>query len=136
MIDIFFINPPLNNEKRLGDFASIGSHNPPVNLLYLAAATEKQGFRTQILDAEAARFSVGLTVQEILRIEPRFLAITAMTLSIETAFLIAKKVKAANKKIPIIIGGIHLTSLPEKTMTDYHYFDIGVIGEEIGRAHV
>ncbi|MDD5773552.1 MAG: radical SAM protein [bacterium] len=129
MIDILFINPPLNNEKRLGDFASIGSHNPPINLLYLSAVTEKNGFKTQILDAEAIKFSIGLTVQEILKIEPKFLAITAMTLSIETAFLIAKKVKAANKEIPIIIGGIHLTSLPEKTMTDYQYFDIGVIGE-------
>lgn len=129
MIDILFVNPPLNNKKRLGDFASIGSHNPPINLLYLSAVTEKNGFKTQILDAEALKLNVGLAVQEILEIKPKFLAITAMTLSIETAFLITKKVKAANKEIPIIIGGIHLTSLPEKTMTDYPYFDVGIIGE-------
>ncbi|MEW6087678.1 MAG: radical SAM protein [bacterium] len=129
MIDILFINPPLAGKRRLREFSSIGSHNPPVNLLYLSAAAEKAGFKSQILDAEISKFSIGLTVQEILKINPKFVGITAMTLSIETAAVIAKKLKSSDKGIQIIIGGIHLTSLPEKTMNDYPHFDIGVIGE-------
>ncbi|GAF69972.1 unnamed protein product, partial [marine sediment metagenome] len=48
---------------------------------------------------------------------------------ISTAARIAKGIKAKNKDIVTIVGGPHITVLPEQVMSSYPDIDIGVIGE-------
>jgi radical SAM superfamily enzyme YgiQ (UPF0313 family) len=57
------------------------------------------------------------------------LGISATTLSILNASALADEIKKVDNNIKIIIGGPHLTAIPEKTMKSFKSFDFGVIGE-------
>lgn len=129
MPDIIFINPPLSLEERYGKLAGAGSLEPPHGLCNLAAVCLKEKIDTEIIDIPA----LGLTYQQaadiITKKSPKYVGITAVTISIYNAAKLAKMIKQLNEKIIIIIGGPHLTALPEETMNRFTDFDIGVIGE-------
>lgn len=63
--------------------------------------------------------------KELAAFKPDMLGITAMSVDYVQAVCLAQKVKRKNK-IPIILGGVHISSLPE-SLKDC--FDVGVIGE-------
>ncbi len=102
---------------------------PPIGLCSLAATTRAEGFETKILDAAALCLTEKDTVEEILKLNPRYLGLTAATVSIHNAGEVARLVKSRNKDIKILIGGPHITSVSEKTMEIFSGFDIGVVGE-------
>lgn len=60
--------------------------------------------------------------------KPDFVGITATTVQYPRAMEIATLIKAHNRSIPIVIGGVHVSALPERTLRESN-FDIGVIGE-------
>jgi len=126
---ILFVNPPLNTNQRYGILAQAGSIEPPLGLAYLAAVTRKHKFKTSILDASALGMGLEETVRFILDTQPDFLAITACTISIQTAAKLASRVKEKMPSLKIFIGGTHFTSLPEQALKEYHGFDVGIIGE-------
>lgn len=126
---ILFLNPPLSQDRRYGVLSQAGAAEPPLGLAYLAATTRESQVETSILDAAA----LGLGLEEVLKIvaneEPDLLAITLTTVSLKTSVFLAQKIKEMNSGIRILVGGPHLTSLPEDTMLASKAFDIGVIGE-------
>lgn len=126
---IIFVNPPLAVRERYGDLASGGAVEPPHGLTYLASITRKRFFISRILDAEALKLNINETVKEILNYSPKYVGITATTASIYSAGNIAEAIKKIDYKIKVIVGGVHLTSLPEETMEAFGSFDIGVVGE-------
>ncbi|MEW6556600.1 MAG: radical SAM protein [Elusimicrobiota bacterium] len=129
MPDIIFINPPLTLEERYGKLANAGSLEPPHGLCNLVAVCLKHNIDTEILDAPV----FGLNYEQIVNIiktkSPKYVGITAVTISIHNAAKLAQLIKAADSKIVTIIGGPHLTALPKETMNKFSSFDIGVIGE-------
>lgn len=126
---VLFLNPPLSMEERYGELAMGGAMEPPHGLTYLAAAAREAGFEASILDAEALGLPGKEVVERVLAAGPDVLACTAVTLSITSAAKIAAAVKEARPDIRAVIGGIHLTSMPEETMEAFPSFDYGVIGE-------
>lgn len=108
---------------------SFGTVSPPVGLLYLGTVTKVSGRDTVIIDAASLNYSIKTTVDAILNEKPDYLALTAVTLTIAESAKIAEEIKIALPNIIIIIGGHHLTALPEETMNKYPQFDFGVIGE-------
>src|SRR3989344_9098965 len=129
MSKILFLNPPLPLEELYGKLAEGGSELPPLGIAILAAVTRDNGYKTKILDAAALKLNYEQTVNEILKENPNYLAITSVTISIFNAAKIAKLIKEKNPNIITIIGGPHLTAVPEETMEKFSEFDIGVIGE-------
>lgn len=128
-MDIIFVNPPLTLKERFGKFAPAGNVMPPLGLCYLAAACREKGLKTEILDAPAEGIGILQAKERILRKRPRVVGITATTLSIVNAARIAEAVKCDAKEIITVIGGPHISALPESTLARYRYFDFGVIGE-------
>ncbi|MDD5137007.1 MAG: cobalamin-dependent protein, partial [Candidatus Omnitrophica bacterium] len=106
-----------------------GSEVPPQPLIYLSAILKKAGFTVEIIDANALRWSLEETVDSIIARSPKVVGITAPTMLIATAGLISEKVKGRNKDILAVVGGPHITAVPEETMAAYPHIDIGVIGE-------
>ncbi len=129
LYDIVFINPPMTYKNRLGPFEHLGSHSPPFNLCYLASIVRKNGFVTAIIDAETNLMDNEKVIKEISAKNPAYIGITAMTLSISRAAEIASQIKKHIPQIVIILGGVHVTALPEETMQRYPYFDFAVLGE-------
>jgi len=129
MSRLIFVNTPLTLKERFNDLENVGSVTPPLNLLQLAAVTRKYGYETKIVDGEALNLDYEQTVRKIINFNPKYVALSATTFSIYRAAKLTELIKKKNKDIVIIIGGIHLVSLPVDTMKLFAQFDIGIIGE-------
>lgn len=93
--------------------------HPPLGLAYIAASLRK-GFGNQI----ECRIIDGNLVDEIKTFQPDIVGIT----SVSRNYNIAKEYAAVAKQagLPVIIGGIHISVLPETMTSD---MDVAVIGE-------
>ena len=128
-IDLLLINPPLTMKERYGSFAKMGSEAPPIGICVVAACVRKQGHSVEILDAPAQGLDLYSTVAEIERIAPKFVGISATTNSICNTYDLAGEIKKRSSVISVMVGGCHMTALPEETLTECKNIDIGVIGE-------
>jgi len=126
---IVFCNPPISLRKLYGVFSSGGAFAPPLNLLSLAAQTRLYGYNTKIIDCSVEKLDFDQSAEKITNFEAKYIGVTATTLSINDAARLAQKIKERSPFSCIIIGGVHLTALPLKTLQDYPAFDIGVHGE-------
>ena len=99
-------------------------------LACLAAYLREHGFdRVTIIDAKFERLGFSECVDRILSEKPSIVGYTAFTNEIKPAAYVAQKVKEELPKTCNIIGGVHVTAIPERTMEEFPMFDIGVIGE-------
>lgn len=125
---VVLVNPPLTTEERYGVHFQSGGQTPPLGLAVLAATMTKSGIDVRIVDGTLFN-NYRFVVESILSSKPDCVGITASTVSIHNAARIAQLVKAENKSITMLIGGPHITAVPQKTMLLFSSFDIGVIGE-------
>ncbi len=88
---------------------------------------EQEGYQATILDANA----LGLQPKDIppLVTDADVIGLTAMTPTVGAAISIAYHLKRANPKPTIILGGVHATLLPGKTLAKAPEIDIIVRGE-------
>lgn len=100
---------------------------PPLSLLYVAAVAEKAGHTVTIIDAVADRLSIDDCVREINDFSPDILGFTMTTYMFHQALNWIKEIKKRTD-IPILIGGQHLGTYPQETMT-HPEIDYAVIGE-------
>jgi len=90
---------------------------PPLGLGYLASFIRSKEKSAHVFYEE--------NLDTILRLKPDLIGISSITRNFGAAIEIARGIKQASD-IPVIIGGVHLSALPE-SMPDC--FDIGVIGD-------
>ncbi|MFH1968568.1 MAG: radical SAM protein [bacterium] len=126
---IILVNPPLTLEERYGTLAKGGTSLPPLGLTILAAVLRENNIPVTILDAAVLGFSFDETVNEILKQDPSYLGFTTVTVSVNKAAKIAQEIKKIRPEIITLIGGPHLTAMPDETMKMFPQFDIGVVGE-------
>lgn len=99
-------------------------------LACLAAYLRNNGFNNvTIIDAKFERLSFSECIQRIIKTNPDVVGYTAFTNEIKPAAYVAQKVKNQLPDVLNIIGGVHVTAIPERTMEEFPMFDIGVIGE-------
>lgn len=129
MIDLILVDPPVTSVARLGKLAPAGSFWPSLGLGILAAVARNEGYSVKIIDSNAQGL-LGLPLaRTILKEKPRFVGISATTLTIDTVGKIAAEIKKRSPDITIIVGGAHITAVPRETLKRYKDIDIGVIGE-------
>ncbi|MBN1671585.1 MAG: cobalamin-dependent protein [Kiritimatiellae bacterium] len=129
MSGIVFCKPPLPLEKLYGGLSKGGNEMPPLGLAYLAAATRQAGYETAIVDALPLKLTFEQTVDRILSHGPRWVGLTAVTISVHDAARVAAMLKQRDARLVTIIGGPHVTGAPEETMRRFPELDIGVLGE-------
>jgi len=110
----------------ISHFAKKAAIWPPLNLAYLAAIAENKGHEVIIIDGEAERMPLKEMVDKTLNFNPDIIGITATTPFYHIAINLAKELKKRTK-VPISIGGPHITVLKEEVFDDC--FDYGFIGE-------
>ena len=113
---IVFVTPPLSTKERYGISEQSGGKTMPIGLTSLASVTGHLGYPTAIVDAEILRLDKNETVQKILAFEPDYAGITAVTVSIFNAAEVTGLLKDRKKDIITIIGGHHVSALPEETL--------------------
>jgi len=60
---------------------------------------------------------------------PTHIGITAFTANIKSAWKTAQTIKTKFNQIPITIGGLHVSALPEESLAECPYVDYVIIGE-------
>ncbi|MCX5657826.1 MAG: radical SAM protein [Candidatus Omnitrophica bacterium] len=98
---------------------------PSLGILYIAAALEKQNHKVKLLDMDV---DVEDQLDRLINnFGPHLIGITAGTTTINKVFSLVHEIKRI-KNIPIVLGGIHPTAVPEDCIL-HREVDFLVIGE-------
>jgi len=100
---------------------------PPLNLAYLAAVAEKEGHEVRIIDGQVEDMSLRKMIEHTVAFNPDIIGITATTPFYHIATDLTRGLKEANSKIPIVIGGPHITLVKDEAFSPF--FDYAFIGE-------
>lgn len=126
---VVLINPPLPEESLKNPVVvNLFSNAMPLGICYLAAVLKKEGIDVNILDAAAERLNIEKCGEWIIKEKPDILGITSTTNNFFQAIALAKKSKELRPDMPVVLGGVHVTAVPEDALSNEE-FDYGVIGE-------
>ena len=102
---------------------------PPLGLLYLAGALESIGVEVTIIDAEPEVLPNERVLEKIAALEPHFVGVTSTTPEFHVATDLITRVKKYNHNIITIVGGSHVSALPQESLRDCPGIDYVVVGE-------
>lgn len=129
---ILLINSPIDTVLANGHVTPVTSYlfynSAPLGILYIAAVLEERGETVAVLDAAAELLDVEATVARVEQFKPDIVGIGSTTVVFETATALAQALKAAMPRVPIVLGGWHVTVMPEHALS-IEAFDVGVIKE-------
>jgi anaerobic magnesium-protoporphyrin IX monomethyl ester cyclase len=123
---VLLVNPP---PYRIQEAYYDTPPYPRTGLAYLAGHLRANGVDVRVLDCKFDRLTHSEAIEGILAAKPDVVGFTAFTNEIMQAAALARDVKAARRTITTIIGGVHATILPERTLRDSADLDYAVIGE-------
>ncbi len=128
-VKILLFQPFASREKLWGKYSAEGGFIPPIGLLSIAGFLASKGYCVKIIDPLTFNQS-----EEAIRgflIEEKFdlIGISSMTNTILDTYYTARFCKKILPKTKIVVGGIHATVLPVKTMEECSEIDFLVVGE-------
>ena len=126
---IVFVNPPVTKEERYGSLAAAGSYSPPLALCSLAAVTRKIGHDTSIIDSPVEGLDHEATLEEIVELKPDVVAFTSTTSTFLSGAKLAGMVKEDRAATTVVAGGVHVSALPEESLSENAAIDVCVVGE-------
>jgi len=123
-----FINPPYTNFEGMRES---GGHMPPLSFGYLAAYIREKnaGFEFKILDSEALGLNYKQILDSIIDYNPQIVAITTPTSAMKHVYKISQMAKNFNQDIYVVLGGVHATVMPERTLKECPAADFIILGE-------
>jgi len=100
--------------------------NPPIGLGYLASILRENGHEAYIIDCAILKQSYSQIISQIKQINPDVIGITALS----SYYSEMRNLSFAVRKLglPIILGGVHATALPELSLKEYRA-EFVVVGE-------
>ena len=122
------INPPSSIKVyKKSKIKAALSEMPLLSLASLGAILEEY-CKVKVLDLSLSLNPIKDLKKALDRFNPDFAGITFTTPLYNESKELVKIIKKFNKRIITIAGGVHVTSLPEETMSKTD-FDIGILGE-------
>ena len=126
---VLLINPPYSEQIYKDSMVRVGiPHNPVASLPTLAASLKKEGIGVKIVDLNLSKYPWRDLVAIIGEFRPQMVGTTFTTPLFEQAKEICKIVKQTNPTIQTVVGGPHVSALPEETLSNGPV-DVGIIGE-------
>ena len=122
---VTLVHPP--NLQRSGKWEEQQVYRTPTNLALLASCIRQNGHEPKILDFDVARDSSENMTAQIIETEPHVVGFTCLTPRFPAVIDIARRCKAINPKIVTIIGGPHVSGLPQHSLNGP--VDYGIVGE-------
>ncbi len=101
---------------------------PPLGLGYIASALRKTGYQVSFLDNQILRLNSNAIENEIRRINPDVVLLSAMTPLWPGLVTLSSLIKGISPKIIVGIGGPHLSAYPRESLSN-ESIDFGVYGE-------
>jgi len=129
---VVFVLPPYDYSKSINNTrkkVQIGLL-PPLGVGCLASSLEAHGHEVALVDAIAERLSVDQTVQAVAAERPDVVGISSFTtLSPNTAYALAKGLRARLGAVPLVMGGPHVTSFARTILDECPDVDVLVPGD-------
>lgn len=123
-MNVLLVRPPDPMQN-----ATLLSHTKPMNLAYLASYLLQKGFNVKIVDYEIVPYSKDSFIETLRGFSPSVVGISCMTPTINNGAQICSVAKEFDKNIKTIVGGVHASGLPERTLQEFSSFDYLVYGE-------
>jgi anaerobic magnesium-protoporphyrin IX monomethyl ester cyclase len=123
------LSAPVSLEERYGRLKGAASTQASFGLVCLAAVALRVGASVTVIDAAAENLSIDEALARTLDFEPDVVGVSATTVGIVAAAQFAARVKSARPEALTVIGGCHVTALPEETLREFLSFDMAVLGE-------
>lgn len=107
-----------------------GRSSYALGIAYLASCLEVNGHDVDVCDYYQATFneSKQLIMDKVRDTKPDIIGFSCLTLNRTSSRILCETIKNAYPEIFIVIGGVHVTALPEQTVINYAV-DAVVIGE-------
>lgn len=124
LADVVLIAPADHTHLR----ERLGLKAPPLNLLYLASSLRENGYSVRIIDdnvEEAGPDEIARSLGE----EPKLVGLTAATSTLNAAIRYTDAIKRQNDGTVTVLGGPHVSFLPEETLERAPSVDVTVLGE-------
>jgi anaerobic magnesium-protoporphyrin IX monomethyl ester cyclase len=127
---IVFVEPPYVFWDRSMDRLREREESiPGMGMLVLASVARERGYDAAIVDAKGTGDTVEAVTERILREKPDVVGFSATTISITNAARIAEALKRADEHIITVVGGPHVSAIPERTLAAFSSLDYGIVGE-------
>ncbi|MGH7820981.1 MAG: B12-binding domain-containing radical SAM protein [Candidatus Binatia bacterium] len=127
---VVFVEPPyVFWDRRMDRLRESEESIPGIGMLTLAAVARERGYETAIIDAKGNGEAVADVCRRILDERPDAVGFSATTISVTNAARIAEQLKSVDREIVTVVGGPHVSAIPERTMRSFPSFDYGIIGE-------
>jgi radical SAM superfamily enzyme YgiQ (UPF0313 family) len=121
---VCLISPPYNSAVK----SVVGISSPPLGLAYLASVLRKD-HDVRIIDSNILEYSIEDLRRKLKSFNPDIVGITSVTPSIPQAYDVAKIAKEVKEDSIVVVGGPHVTFLPEQTLRECKDVDVIVKGE-------
>jgi radical SAM superfamily enzyme YgiQ (UPF0313 family) len=102
---------------------------PGMGVLVLAAVARGRGYNVHLVDAKQPGSTVEEVSRRIAALRPDYLGLSATTVSVTNGGRIAERVKALRPGAVTILGGAHVSAIPERTLEAFRSIDYGIAGE-------
>jgi len=125
------VHPPFGLDELAGESASMKAVMnviPPLGICYIAAVLENNGKDVGIIDCTPLEMSHAELLSELEKKKPDVVGISSTTPAYESTLKTAALIRERLPETKIVIGGVHVTALPEDTLS-CELFDVGVLGE-------
>jgi len=127
---LVFCEPPFLFWDRSMDRLRQGEETiPGMGVLVLAAVARAHGYRVHLVDAKQQGASIDAVSRQIVALQPDYLGLSATTISVTNGARIAECVKASLPDVVTILGGSHVSAIPERTLQTFPGIDFGIVGE-------
>lgn len=101
----------------------------PLGLLYLAAVLEEEGHKVNVIDGEPDLLTHEQMVEKIKSQNPDVLGISSTTPDFHITKDIITQIKTCNPKVVTVVGGAHVSALPQESLDECPSIDYVVVGE-------
>lgn len=127
---VALVNPPMDFDVSLGRAKGIAKYTAmaPLGLAYIAAVLRTNGIDVSIIDAYAKGLNIFQIVDEIIERKADIVGINCVTPAAPIVYRIADKIKSVDKEKFIVVGGPHVSVLPEEALNKAS-IDVVIRGE-------
>ncbi len=101
---------------------------PPIGVGYLAATLREKGHVPVIMDLAKLRLNGDAAAAAVLNQEPDLIGVSILSTAYMPARELIRSIRARRPEVPLVVGGPHVTALPEDALEDLEV-NLGVIGE-------
>jgi anaerobic magnesium-protoporphyrin IX monomethyl ester cyclase len=98
-------------------------------VLVLAAVAKSRGHEVEIVDAKGGGITLEEATERVAALRPDVLGVSATTISIGNGARIAAAVREKLPHVTTVVGGPHVSAVPEATLNAFPQFDYGISGE-------